>query len=182
PVDPASAAGGRVTPHALWWAGHAVLAGPVLAGAAAVSLLGAAVRRLDPAVVRRLPSTEASTWRGLGLRTARWLGGRPALLRLAGRDRLSARLMGSGSRLDVEAYVGWKAIAATAMFGAALIAPAPLPILAPIAGGVAFKVPDVALAKRAKRRRRVLDAQLPHLLDLLAAGSTAGLSALLALR
>ena len=59
-----------MTPHALWWAGHAVLAGPVLAGAAAVSLLGAAVRRLDPAVGRRLPSTEASTWRGLGLSSA----------------------------------------------------------------------------------------------------------------
>jgi len=43
-------------------------------------------------------------------------------------------------------------------------------------------LPDLVLARIARRRRARIEAQLPQFLDLLAAGSTAGLSALLALR
>ena len=63
-----------------------------------------------------------------------------------------------------------------------LLGPAPAPILAPVVGLVAWRGP-VFVAGRAARRRRVrADAEIPQLLDLLAAASSAGLSASLSLR
>jgi tight adherence protein C len=167
-----------------WWAGGVPgeTIGPVLAAAAAVSAVALAVRRFDPALVRRLPSSRANPAERRGRRFVRWLGGRPILSRGSRRERVAARLTASGSGLEVETYVGGKAIGAVAVTAVALLGPAPLPLLAPVAGGVAFVAPDFVVARAARRRRRVLESQLPHLLDLLAAGSTAGLSALLALR
>jgi tight adherence protein C len=104
------------------------------------------------------------------------------VLRLGGRDRLTGRLVAAGIHVDVDAYLGWKALGAVAAALGAALAPSPLPMLAPFAAGGAFVAPDMVVTRRARRRRRILESQLPHLLDLLAAGSTAGLSALLALR
>ena len=68
--------------------------------------------------------------------------------------------------------------------GLALIAIAPILGLAvvPVAGVVAWRWPTWAEERRRRRRRRAVDAEIPQLLDLLAAGSSAGLSAPLALR
>jgi tight adherence protein C len=83
-------------------------------------------------------------------------------------------------------------LAGMAAIGAAM-APSPVVRLAPPAGvgGTAFPRPrwgsvldrlPVLGAKRAARDRRAFDDEVPQLLDLLAAGSSAGLSAPLALR
>ena len=62
-----------------------------------------------------------------------------------------------------------------------LVAPAPAPILAPVVGLAAWRFPAFVDGRVARRRRAAVDAELPQLLDLLAAASSAGLSASLAL-
>ena len=63
-----------------------------------------------------------------------------------------------------------------------LVGPAPLPVLAPVIGLVAWRGPVFVAGRRARRRIARADAELPQLLDLLAAASSAGLSASLSLR
>ena len=63
-----------------------------------------------------------------------------------------------------------------------LAGPAPVPILAPVAALAAWRAPVLAREHAARRRHARADAEVPQLLDLLAAGSSAGLSASVALR
>jgi tight adherence protein C len=63
-----------------------------------------------------------------------------------------------------------------------LVAPGPLPLLAPVAGLVAWRLPSFLRGRATRRRLAAADAELPQLLDLLAAASSAGLSASLSLR
>jgi tight adherence protein C len=62
-----------------------------------------------------------------------------------------------------------------------LVGPAPAPILAPVVGLAAWRFPSFVDGRATRRRRAAADAELPQLLDLLAAASSAGLSASLAL-
>jgi tight adherence protein C len=55
-------------------------------------------------------------------------------------------------------------------------------LLALVLGAAAFRMPEVALARGARRRRRRADRELPLFLDLLAAAATAGSTGLLAVR
>jgi tight adherence protein C len=64
----------------------------------------------------------------------------------------------------------------------ALLLPWPGPMLAPVTALVGARVPGVAVARAANRRRRAIEDGVPQLLDLLAASSSGGLSAQLALR
>jgi pilus assembly protein TadC len=63
----------------------------------------------------------------------------------------------------------------------ALLLPFPGPLLAPVLGVLAARAPAMRARRRAAALRRSVDAEVPQLLDLLAAGSSAGLSAHLAL-
>jgi len=63
-----------------------------------------------------------------------------------------------------------------------LVGPAPAPVLAPMVGLVAWRGPVFVAGRAARRRRTRADAEIPQLLDLLAAASSAGLSASLSLR
>lgn len=63
-----------------------------------------------------------------------------------------------------------------------LFLPEPAPFLVPLVGLAAWRLPVFAEAHAARRRRARADAELPQLLDLLAAASSAGLNAALALR
>ena len=63
-----------------------------------------------------------------------------------------------------------------------LLGPAPAPVLAPVVGLVAWRGPVFVAGRAARRRRARADAEIPQLLDLLAAASSAGLSASLSLR
>jgi tight adherence protein C len=55
-------------------------------------------------------------------------------------------------------------------------------LLAPVLAGCGFLLPDVLLVRLARRRIEQADREMPLLLDLLAAASSAGLSGQLALR
>jgi tight adherence protein C len=73
-------------------------------------------------------------------------------------------------------------LAAGSLAVACLLGPAPAPVLAPVVGLVAWRGPVFVAGRRARRRLARADAELPQLLDLLAAASSAGLSASLSLR
>jgi tight adherence protein C len=96
---------------------------------------------------------------------------RPVFPSTAGRS--PARLPEAGLRLrfPIAVVVGIMCLAA----------PAPAPFLAPLVGVVAWRLPVFVHGRAVRRRRAAADAELPQLLDLLAAASSAGLSASLAL-
>jgi tight adherence protein C len=60
--------------------------------------------------------------------------------------------------------------------------PFPIPLLVLLACLVGYRLRHLAAQRRDRRRARAVDAEIPQLLDLLAAGSSAGLAAPLALR
>jgi tight adherence protein C len=160
--------------------GMAGTGGAVLAGCAVVGAVIAG--RTRAAVAVRLPRSVGGP-RGWSLRRlAEAVGRRPLAMRVA-RAQLSAdRIASAHVATTVERYIGAKAAGGLALGGLALLGPMPAPLLAPVLVAGALVVPDLVLARIAARRRIRIEAQLPQLLDLLAAGSTAGLSALLALR
>jgi len=65
---------------------------------------------------------------------------------------------------------------------AGLALPFPGILLSPLLLVVGARVPGLAVQRAERRRRAAMDAQVPQLLDLLAAASSAGLSGQLALR
>ncbi|MEO8293588.1 MAG: type II secretion system F family protein [Actinomycetota bacterium] len=73
-------------------------------------------------------------------------------------------------------------LSAAVLAGMCLLAPPPVPLLAPVVGLVAWRAPVFVAGRASRRRRARVDAELPQLLDLLAAASSAGLSASLSLR
>ncbi len=60
--------------------------------------------------------------------------------------------------------------------------PFPIPLLVLLACLVGYRLRHLAAQRRDRRQARAVDAEIPQLLDLLAAGSSAGLAAPLALR
>jgi tight adherence protein C len=64
----------------------------------------------------------------------------------------------------------------------AVMLPAPRLITVPLVVLVGIRIRGLLTARKAVRRGRAMDAELPQLLDLLAAGSAAGLSAVAGLR
>ena len=145
-----------------------------LAGAAA---FGAVVCRRRSGPIRRLG-------RGVDRRS-----GRLALARVGSTPWLASRVAPEvATRLDVlgrsgqlSAVIGSKSLIGVSLAGLALVAPMPGPILGPVLALVGWRIPDVLLARRVRTHRARVDAEVPYLLDLLAAASTAGLSAPLAL-
>jgi pilus assembly protein TadC len=73
-------------------------------------------------------------------------------------------------------------LAAAALAVVCLWSPSPIPVLAPVVALAAWRGPMFIQGRAARRRSARADAELPQLLDLLAAASSAGLSASLSLR
>jgi tight adherence protein C len=76
--------------------------------------------------------------------------------------------------------------AAGLAFGMGLVVALAMPpagwLLAPLGAVVGLRLPAIVVGRAAARRRAAIDADVPQLLDLLAAASSAGLSAQLAVR
>jgi tight adherence protein C len=113
------------------------------------------------------------------------------LLARVGRSRLCIRhlsararesLVGSGWNLSREAFAGLRTLAASAGFLTGLLLPMPGPLLAPILSALGIRIPVIVAERAGRRRRAAIDREIPQLLDLLAAASSAGISAQLALR
>jgi tight adherence protein C len=117
-----------------------------------------------------------SLWGRLGRsRAGAIVGRREALGRLAATAR---------SKLSADEIVGIKVAGAgggLACAAAAAVAP-PLVVISPLIAVAGFRLPDLLLARAARRRRMLADEALPELLDLLAAASRAGLGAQVAVR
>jgi tight adherence protein C len=158
------------------------LVGPVLASAAVLAGAGGAALRFDPAVSRRLRALEPDGARQHDGGVAAWIGGRPWVRRLVRRDHLAARLATAGWRVDADTLIGWKAMAGSVGFVVGILAPMPLVVMTPLLAGAGLRAPDFLLGRAARRRSQLADEEVPQLLDVLAAGSTAGLAAPLALR
>lgn len=109
------------------------------------------------------------------------VGARPFLARLAGGDRLRARLEASGVDRPLESVVGGKVLLASIAGASGLLLTGS--IVASVALAlIAFRAPDMRLARAARLRRTRADRELPVFLDLLAAAVVAGLSGQLAVR
>ena len=100
--------------------------------------------------------------------------------------RLAARdlpvLAAAGWMTSPDAFAGLRVLGGSCGLIAGLVLPWPGPILAPMLAAVGLRAPLVVLRRSAERRRGAIDAEVPQLLDLLAAASSAGLSGQLALR
>jgi len=132
-------------------------------------------RRPDPlgsvAVARPAPVRRSNAFERIG----RW----PLVRRIRVSGRASARIETARVRWNARALVGAKTAAATmtlVAFGAVL-GPVALPL-----AFMAWRVPDLVLARIARRTTRAADREIPVLLDLLAVATSAGLPPQLAFR
>jgi tight adherence protein C len=77
----------------------------------------------------------------------------------------------------------WIWVAGACLLGLPVVAlPFPIPLLVLVICLVGYRLRRLAAQRGERRRARAIDAEIPQLLDLLAAGSSAGLAAPLALR
>jgi tight adherence protein C len=79
---------------------------------------------------------------------------------------------------DVDGRLVWGTVAAIL----AALAPGPMVVTVPLAMLLALRIRRLVETHGEARRRRAMDAEIPQLLDLLAAGSAAGLSAVAGLQ
>jgi tight adherence protein C len=109
------------------------------------------------------------------------IGGWPVARRLDG-PRARTALARSGWAIAPQRFAGVRAAALVAGLIAGMLLPGPRVLLAMLLAAAGAGVPPFAAARAAARRSAAIDAEIPQLLDLLAAGSSAGLAAPLALR
>jgi tight adherence protein C len=162
-----------------------LLASVVAAGAGA-SVAAAIALRSDASVAMRLGSIRRSPTGAAtdpsGETVAGWVGRIELLRGTRKRAALEPRIRAAGWNIRPEELLGRERIAATAAVVLFLLAPVPLPVLAPLVVFAAFRVPELLLSRAERQRRARVDAELPQLLDLLAGASSAGLAAPAAFR
>lgn len=155
---------------------------PVVAAVAALLAVGAATTTVDRALLSRLGASPSIRPDGTFRRGAGRLGGAGPVRRLPGRAATARRIANARVAFTIDEVAGTKVLSAGLLALVALSAPWPAPWLAPVLAGCGFLLPDVLLARLARRRLERADREMPLLLDLLAAASSAGLSGQLALR
>jgi pilus assembly protein TadC len=162
--------------------------GSALAACAAILAVVAISVRADGAVAVRLAvpgerarAPRASTtwgWGPLEVIGRRLLRLRPvahvALIHRIERDLVMARL----DVVSPAGVVGAGALAGAVIGGLALVGPGPLPLLGPILGLASAAAPSLLVSRAARHRARAADSAIPQLLDLLSAGTAAGLPAM----
>jgi Flp pilus assembly protein TadB len=152
------------------------IAAGTLAAVAALAAFGSLVLWPTPDLLGPVAATLEPVRPANALeRIGRW----PLVRRMRVSESALVRVQTAGFRLDPRAVVGAKvvAVAATlAVFGA-VFGPVALPLAI-----VAWRVPDLVLARIARRTTRAADREIPVLLDLLAVATSAGLPPQLAFR
>ncbi|HEU4355934.1 MAG TPA: type II secretion system F family protein [Actinomycetota bacterium] len=108
------------------------------------------------------------------------IGSVPLLVRISGGDRLRARIGSSSTGTSLGSVVGAKVLlAAAGLVGGILTGSI---VMSLVLAAVAFRVPDVYLARAVRLRIARADRELPVFLDLQAAAAAAGLTGQLAVR
>ncbi len=154
-----------------------VLLGSALAAAAAVAATAAVGARHDGPLVARVGiHAGAARPRALRLRSA---GTWPLVRRIRVSDRTSGRLALSGISMSERDLAAVKVLGAAAAIVGCLLA---VPMAALPAGLLAFRLPDLVIARIARRRLATADREVPVLLDLLAIATSSGLPPQLAFR
>ena len=148
-------------------------------GAAAACVLAVRTASSVP-VLRRLPMPGAAP-RAAAPDPLTRLGGTRAGGRLRG-PRAEAALAMSGWTFTPARFAGLRLVTGVGSLVLGILVPGPGPLVAPLLAFAGLRLPLFAAARAARRRRVAIDAEIPQLLDLLAAGSSAGLAAPLALR
>jgi tight adherence protein C len=148
-------------------------------GAAAACALAVGPASTAP-ILRRLPVPRATASVAPTDVLTR-LGGTRVGRRLR-RPGPDAALATSGWTITPERFAGLRLAAGGGGALLGLLVPGPGPLIAPLSGFVGLRLPLFVAARAGRRRRAAIDAEIPQLLDLLAAGSSAGLAAPLALR
>ena len=149
----------------------------LLAALGSVAVVGAVGLRRPPDVLAVYAAGRADAVRVSSAldRIGRW-----PLLRRVGISRVTeARLGLSGTGWRDRQVVAAKGLFATAMLSGLTIAG---PLLAVPAATIAWRIPDIVLARLARRRVAAADREIPVLLDLLAVATSAGLPPPLAFR
>lgn len=136
--------------------------------------------RIDPATARMLPAVHVPSQDV------------PALVRLlnhVGGSRLASfgdtllvrrRLRLAGEPLTLDFILGLKVVTGAVGGGCAVLLATTIPpalLLAPFLAALAFRVPDVRLARLARKRQARIDRQVVDLMELLVATTQAGLAA-----
>jgi Flp pilus assembly protein TadB len=156
----------------------AVLAGVLFAMAVWARLAGGAAMRLASIASRaEVSSTEPER----PIRLLERLGRGVSARRLAEGRSDSVRDR-SGWTISRDAFAGLRAVCGAAGIALGVLLPMPGRLLTPLWALAGARVPVFLAGRAAKRRRGAIDAEVPQLLDLLAAASSAGLSAPVALR
>ncbi len=155
---------------------------PVAAAAAALLAAAALTTAVDGALLFRLGAPAANGSGGTVRRAVGRLGAVRLVRRLPGKAATVRRIAGARVTVTEDEVAGTKVLSAGLVAAMALSAPWPAPLLAPVLAGFGFLFPDVLLGRLARRRLERADREMPLLLDLLAAASSAGLSGQLALR
>jgi tight adherence protein C len=148
--------------------------GSVLAVAAAATVTS------RPILARLAPPTGMPTVGGL--RAVLRAVGRSRLGRQVGREQVEVRLAASRGTWTADEVAGAKVGGPVAVLALAATAPAPLPLLALPGAVVAFRLPELVLARRARSWRRVASSEVPLFLDLLTVATSAGLAPQVAVR
>jgi tight adherence protein C len=156
----------------------AILAGVLFAMAVEARLAGGTAARLASLARREEVSTAAPGWT---IRLLERLGRGVGARRLA-EGRPSEVLQRSGWTISRDAFAGLRAVCGAVGIALGILLPMPGRVLTPLWALAGARVPVIIAGRAAKHRRRAIDAEVPQLLDLLAAASSAGLSAPIALR
>ncbi len=155
---------------------------PVVAAAAALLTAAAATTIVDRTLLSGL-GAPASIGPGRTLRRAVGrLGAVRPIRGIPGRAATAQRIATARVAVTDDEAMGTKVLSAGLLALVALSGPWPATLLAPVLAGGGFLLPDFLLARLARRRLERADREMPLLLDLLAAASSAGLSGQLALR
>jgi tight adherence protein C len=155
---------------------------PAVAAAGAVLAAAAVIARVDRSLLSPLGAPPSIARGGRLRRVVGWLGATSSVRRLPGRTAVVRRIAIARVALTEDEVMGSKVLAGVLLATIALAAPWPSPMLAPLLAGCGFLLPDFLLGAAARRRLDRADREMPLLLDVLAAASSAGLSGQLALR
>jgi pilus assembly protein TadC len=157
------------------------LAASALAAIGALLAVGAVVAGGTSPAIERIAVQDGPSGRRPLLRLLEGLGG-SRLGRRVGRTRVAELRRSADAGWTVEQIAGAKLLVPAVVVATGIAAPFPGRVLVVPIAFVAWRVPELVLARAARRRLARASAEMPLFLDLLAVATSAGLAPQLAVR